>query len=81
MHFKKDNGVYLRGDKLTLDGYKGTPVSYRPWDNQLRQPILLVTHNAVVDRAPIKGFLHPTENMDTLGYDRDDGKCNVNLGK
>ena len=67
--------AYLKGDELTLDAYKGNPVSFRPWDNQLRQPILLHTHNAVVERAPIAGFLHPTQNMDTLGYDRGDGMC------
>ncbi len=72
--FKILNG-FLKSDKLTLDGYKGTPSSFRPWDNQLRQPILLRTHNAIVKRAPLKGFLHSTENMDTLGYDRDDRKC------
>ncbi len=67
--------AYLKGDKLTLDGYKGNPASFRPWDNQLRQPILLHTHNAVVERAPLEGFLHPTQNLDTLGYDRGDGMC------
>lgn len=67
--------AYLRGDALTLDGYKGNPSSFRPWDNQLRQPILLHTSNAVAARAPIKGFLHSTENMDTLGYDQGDKKC------
>ena len=67
--------AYLHGDKLTLDGYKGTPVNFRPWDNQLRQPILLHTHNAVVRRAPLTGFLHPVQNMDTLGYDRGDQMC------
>ncbi|NQV83488.1 MAG: ABC transporter substrate-binding protein [Rhodospirillales bacterium] len=67
--------TYLVGEKMTLDVYKGNPVSFRSWNNQLRQPILLRTHNAVIARAPIKGFLHPTENMDTLGYDRGDRKC------
>ncbi len=67
--------AYLRGDALTLDGYKGNPSSFRPWDNQLRQPILLHSANAVAARAPIKGFLHPAENMDTLGYDKGDRKC------
>ena len=69
--------AYLKGDKMTLDGYKGTPSSFRPWDNQLRQPVLLRTHNAVIERAPLKGFLHPTENMDTLGFDRGDKKCRL----
>lgn len=66
---------YLRSDQLNLDAYKGTPVSFRAWDNQLRQPLLLHTYNAVIDRAPIRGFLHPDENMDTLGYDQGDRRC------
>jgi len=69
--------AYLKGDRMTLDGYKGTPSSFRPWDNQLRQPVLVHTHNAVIERAPLKGFLHPTENMDTLGFDRGDKKCRL----
>jgi len=69
--------AYLKGDRITLDGYKGTPSSFRPWDNQLRQPVLVRTHNAVIERAPLKGFLHPTENMDTLGFDRGDKKCRL----
>ena len=68
-------GAYLRSDRLNLDVYKGNPVSYRSWDNQLRQPVLLHTYNAVTGRAPIRGFLHPTENMDSLGYDQDETRC------
>ena len=68
---------YLRSDRLNLDAYKGTPVSFRPWDNQLRQPLLLHTYNAVTGRAPIRGFLHPTENMDSLGYDYGDKRCQL----
>lgn len=67
--------AYLRSDRLNLDAYKGNPVSYRSWDNQLRQPVLLHTYNAVTGRAPIRGFLHPTENMDTLGYDQGERYC------
>ena len=66
---------YIKGDRLTLDAYKGAPASFRPWNNQLRQPILLHTHNAVAGRAPLPGFLHPTENMDTLGIDKAESKC------
>jgi ABC transporter substrate binding protein (PQQ-dependent alcohol dehydrogenase system) len=59
----------LRGDAFTLDTYKGAPGSFRAWSGQLRQPILLATHNAVIDRAPIEGFLHATNTLDTLGPD------------
>jgi ABC transporter substrate binding protein (PQQ-dependent alcohol dehydrogenase system) len=70
-----DIAAYLKGNELTLDTYKGTPASFRPWNNQLRQPILLHTHNAVAGRAPLPGFLHPSENMDTLGIDEAESKC------
>lgn len=67
--------AYLLSDALTLDGYKGVPMSFRSWDHQLRQPILLHSDTAVVARAPIEGFLHPTQYMDTLGVDAPETKC------
>jgi len=66
---------YLRGDDFTLDTYKGAPGTFRSWDNQLRQAILLHTHNAVIARAPLDGFLHQTNNLDTLGPDRPESPC------
>ena len=66
---------YLVSDELTLDTYKGAPGGYRPWDRQLRQPVLLHSHNAVVARAPIDGFLHEKNNLDTLGSDERDSAC------
>ncbi|NMG29002.1 amino acid ABC transporter substrate-binding protein, partial [Aromatoleum evansii] len=66
---------YLKGEEITLDGFKGNRLGFRPWDNQLRQPVLLATHNAVIERAPIAGFLHPTNNLDTLGFDQRDSRC------
>lgn len=66
---------YLRGADITLDGFKGNRLAFRPWDNQLRQPMLLATHNAVIERAPIEGFLHPDNNLDTLGFDKRDSRC------
>lgn len=66
---------YLLGDQMNLDGTKGNPMSVRSWDHQLRQPILLTTGNAVIDRAPIEGFLHQTNELDTLGVDRPESTC------
>jgi ABC transporter substrate binding protein (PQQ-dependent alcohol dehydrogenase system) len=60
---------------ITLDLYKGNPGSFRPWDNQLRQPILLATHDAVIERAPVTGFLHRTNDLDTLGADEPETQC------
>ncbi len=66
---------YLKSADLALDGYKGTPANFRPWSGQLRQPVLLATHNAVLTRAPLDGFLHPTSYLDTLGADRAESGC------
>ena len=68
---------FLTSPAFTLDTYKGTPGNFRPWDNQLRQPILLHTHNAVIARAPIEGFLHEVNNLDTLGADLRDTTCHL----
>ena len=68
---------FLLGDEIVLDGFKGNRLNFRPWNRQLRQPLLLVTHNWVVDRAPLRGFLHQTNNLDTLGFDERDSRCEL----
>ncbi len=65
----------LLDDTFILDLYKGFPGSYRPWSRQLRQPILLTTHNAVIGLAPFKGFEHRYNAMDTLGRDAQETDC------
>ena len=67
--------AYLGGEEITIDGFKGNRLYFRDWDRQLRQPLLIATHNAVIERAPLQGFLHQTNNMDTLGFDRRDSRC------
>ena len=62
--------------RAAIDTYKGNPSSFRFWDNQLRQPILMHTYNAVIDRAPFEGFLHAKNNLDTLGQDQGETRCN-----
>lgn len=66
---------YLLSDAFILDGFKGKRSNFRPWDHQLRQPVLLGTHNWVVERLPLDGFLHQTNNLDTLGFDERDSQC------
>jgi len=62
-------------DQLPLDGFKGRKLSYRPWNGQLRQPIPLVQPRALVSTSPQDGFLHPTNEMDSLGYDQPEVSC------
>lgn len=66
---------YLKGKDLTFDAYKGNPASFRSWNNQLRQPVLLHTHDAVTERAPLDRFLHATDVLDTLGVDEPENEC------
>jgi ABC transporter substrate binding protein (PQQ-dependent alcohol dehydrogenase system) len=71
----KTLATFLTGDQAALDGFKGNRVAFRPWDRQLRQPLLLTTGNWVVERAPLDGFLHAKNNMDTLGVDEKESRC------
>ncbi|MHB2169348.1 type 1 periplasmic-binding domain-containing protein [Alsobacter sp. R-9] len=65
----------LLDPELRLELYKGYPGSFRPWDRQLRQAVLLATHDAVVDLAPLDGFLHETNVLDTLGLLPNETPC------
>ncbi len=67
--------AYLLGPEITIDGFKGNRLSFRSWNHQLRQPMLLATHNAVIERAPIQGFMHQTNTLDTLGFDERESEC------
>jgi ABC transporter substrate binding protein (PQQ-dependent alcohol dehydrogenase system) len=67
--------TFLLSDKLTLDTVKGNPGSFRPWDHQLRAPVLLSTADAVIARAPLPQFLHQTNVLDTLGVDAPESAC------
>ena len=67
----------LRGGELFVDGNKGPRLSFRSWDGQLRQPILLGHGDGIVGLAPLEGVLHPTEVMDTLGMDQKESKCRM----
>ena len=66
---------FFKSDKFGLDGFKGPRLSFRLWDNQMRQPILLSTHNALIYKTPIEGFLHEKNDLDTLGSDELETRC------
>jgi len=74
--FKKQRDFMLGG--AVFDGDKGLALSVRHWDHQLRQAILLATPYAVVASAPVEGFLHRTNVLDTLGDDASDTPCHLN---
>jgi ABC transporter substrate binding protein (PQQ-dependent alcohol dehydrogenase system) len=61
--------------KNPLDGYKGVVLSFRAWDGQLRQPLMLTDGQGVISQAPIDGILHPSNVLDTLGADAPEKLC------
>jgi len=69
--------AFILGDN-GFDGYKGLAVSVRRWDQQLRQAVFLSAPYAVVASAPIEGFLHRTNILDTLGDDEPETSCKLN---
>jgi len=66
---------YLVEPDFTLPAYKGVPLSFRPWDHQLRQAIIVVQPKAMVSVAPEQGFLHQRTPIDTLGVDLPETTC------
>lgn len=69
--------AYLRGPDFQLAGYKGAAMSFRPWDGQLRQPILLADDHSLVSISPQPGFLHQFNVLDTLGTDQPESACHM----
>jgi ABC transporter substrate binding protein (PQQ-dependent alcohol dehydrogenase system) len=61
--------------KMQVDGSKGQNLTFRAWDGQLRQPMLLTDGQGVISEAPIEGLLHPTNVLDTLGADAPEKLC------
>jgi ABC transporter substrate binding protein (PQQ-dependent alcohol dehydrogenase system) len=69
--------AFLRSDRFDLAGYKGAPLSFRTWDGQLRQPILLADSRSLVSVSPQPGFLHQYNDLDTLGIDQPESQCHL----
>jgi ABC transporter substrate binding protein (PQQ-dependent alcohol dehydrogenase system) len=67
--------AYLFSEHFKLQGYKGKPLSFRVWNGQLRQPVLLAAPTSLVVAPPLEGFLHPKNELDTLGYDQPETHC------
>jgi ABC transporter substrate binding protein (PQQ-dependent alcohol dehydrogenase system) len=61
--------------QANLDGSKGVAMQFRPWDRQLRQPILLSDGQGVLATMPLDGVMHPRNTLDTLGADEPEKLC------
>ena len=66
---------FILSDKFNLAGFKGVPLTYRNWNGQLRQPVLVVGPRMLVSVSPQDGFLHQVSILDTLGFDEPQSTC------
>ena len=69
--------AFLRSDRFELVAYKGARLSFRSWDGQLRQPVLLADARSLVSVSPQPEFLHQFSALDTLGIDQPETKCRM----
>ena len=48
-----------------------------PWNQQMRQPILLAAPRILVSVSPQEGFLHQRTPLDSLGFDEPESNCRL----
>jgi ABC transporter substrate binding protein (PQQ-dependent alcohol dehydrogenase system) len=69
--------TFMLSKEFAVAGFKGQGLTFRLWDQQLRQPILLSGARALVSISPQDGFLHQHNLTDTMGFDRPESKCRL----
>ena len=69
--------AYLASPDFSVAAFKGVRLTLRPWNQQLRQPILLSDGRMTVSVSPQEGFLHQVSELDTLGFDQPETKCRL----
>jgi ABC transporter substrate binding protein (PQQ-dependent alcohol dehydrogenase system) len=71
---------FITSDEFQLAPFKGIKQTYRKWDGQFRQPLLIATDKVPVSMSPQPGFphaSHPEIEVDTLGIDQPESKCKL----
>lgn len=68
---------YLLSPDFELAAFKGQKLTFRPWNGQLRQPILLTEGRVTVSVSPQDGYLHQHSPLDTLGTDAPETACHA----
>jgi len=68
---------YILSDAFELAAFKGQKVTFRPWNGQLRQPVLLTDSKITVSVSPQEGFLHHRSPLDSLGIDERESACSA----
>ena len=66
---------FILSPDFDLAAFKGQKLTFRDWDGQLRQPVLLVADRVVASVSPQEEFLHQVSQLDSLGIDRPETEC------
>ena len=77
----KELVTFMRSKEFELAGFKGVKTTFREWNGQLRQPLLVTTAKLLVSVSPQPQFLHQFSELDTLGYDKPETKCKAYVAK
>lgn len=67
--------AYIHTPEFEVAAFKGVKTTFRPWNGQLRQPLIVTTPKLLVSISPQQGFLHQFTELDTLGIDKPETKC------
>lgn len=67
--------AYILSKDFEVAGFKGVGLTFRSWDHQMRQPVLLSGPRTLVSISPQDGFLHQKFLTDTMGFDEPETKC------
>ena len=67
--------TFIHAPEFELAAFKGVKTTFRAWNGQLRQPLIVTTPKLLVTISPQPGFLHQFTELDTLGIDKPETKC------
>lgn len=67
--------AFIHSPTFEVAAFKGVATSFRSWNGQLREPLLVSTPKLLVSVSPQPGFLHQFSVLDTLGVDKPETKC------
>lgn len=68
---------YLTRDTTQFDGHKGVPLSFRPWDRQLRQPLYVSADSRVIEVPSDTSREGSRDLLDRLGVRKSDTSCRI----
>ncbi|MBX2881095.1 MAG: ABC transporter substrate-binding protein [Granulosicoccus sp.] len=66
---------FIFSKNFKLAGFKGKALTFRTYNGQLRQPVLIVSPRMLITVSPQQGFLHQVTELDTLGIDEPESAC------